>query len=237
MTTEQQQKIINYLMDKSLPVDLTLEVKDHISHQIEDLMIEKEILFEEAFEQAKESWSDELKLIWNIPSFTFKKITKLHKRVINKVYNELLLKSLKIFAPFFAINLLLTFYLPAISQIVLFLVYAIILISTIFLSFKNYNLIKSSTNYDKRKVSIYQRGSVLLIVSTLYILSGILQFEERFEKQLNALLQIISEFNFSNIGSIITIYIYVWGWVFGFLYFRKYKHTLQQIQQQIQFNL
>ena len=129
MTTEQQQKIINYLMDKSLPVDVTLEVKDHISHQIEDLMTEK-ILFEDAFEQAKKSWDDELKLVWNIPSL--KKITKFHKNVMNKIHKKLIFNSLKCFIPFFIINLLLTFYFPAISQILLFLVYAIILVSTIF---------------------------------------------------------------------------------------------------------
>ena len=238
MTTEQQQQIINYLMEKSLPVDLTLEVKDHISHQIENVMAEKEMLFDDAFEQAKESWNDELKLVWGFPFFTFKKITRLHKRVMNKVHYELLFNSLKYFIPFFVINLLLTLYFPAISKALLLLVYVIILASTIFLYVKNYSLIKSSTYSEKRKISIYQRGAVLLHLSAVYVfILGILKFEERFESQRNSFLEIVSELNFNNIDSIITAYIFVLGWILGFLYFRKYKNALEQIQQQITFNL
>jgi hypothetical protein len=50
ITPEQNKEITQYLVAKNLPIDLVLEVKDHMIEQIESM---ENLCFEEAFEQVK----------------------------------------------------------------------------------------------------------------------------------------------------------------------------------------
>ena len=64
----QDKKITDYLIEKRLPLDIMLEVKDHMTDQIQDLEVSKNMTFDEAFSQAQLSWEEELKT--NRPSLT-----------------------------------------------------------------------------------------------------------------------------------------------------------------------
>ena len=57
ITTEQNKEITRYLVSKNLPIDLVLEVKDHMIEQIESM---ENANFDEAFELVKISWKEEL---------------------------------------------------------------------------------------------------------------------------------------------------------------------------------
>ena len=61
ITYEQNKEITKYLLSKNLPIDLVLEVKDHMIEQIENM---ENLTFEEAFEQVKLSWKEELKMVF-----------------------------------------------------------------------------------------------------------------------------------------------------------------------------
>ena len=53
ITPEQNKEITQYLISKNLPIDLVLEIKDHMIEQIEN---KENLTFEEDFEKVKESW-------------------------------------------------------------------------------------------------------------------------------------------------------------------------------------
>ena len=69
ITPEQNKEITQYLVAKNLPIDLVLEVKDHMIEQIESM---ENLCFEEAFEQVKTSWKVEF-----IYKFSFFKKSKI----------------------------------------------------------------------------------------------------------------------------------------------------------------
>ena len=63
-TESQHTEIRNYLLSKKLPIDILIEVNDHFISQISDLQREENLSFEEAFENTKENWKEELSLIF-----------------------------------------------------------------------------------------------------------------------------------------------------------------------------
>ena len=69
ITPEQNKEITQYLVAKNLPIDLVLEVKDHMIEQIESM---ENLCFEEAFEQVKTSWKVEF-----IYKFSFSRLKML----------------------------------------------------------------------------------------------------------------------------------------------------------------
>ncbi len=65
MTDYQLSLIRNYLLEKKLPIDILMEVNDHFVSQINELMREEQMSFEDAFKETKSSWQSELKPYWN----------------------------------------------------------------------------------------------------------------------------------------------------------------------------
>ena len=63
ITNEQNKEITKYLLSKNLPIDLVLEVKDHMIEQIENM---ENVSFEDAFEEVKLSWKEELKMVFSL---------------------------------------------------------------------------------------------------------------------------------------------------------------------------
>ena len=64
MTETQLAKIRNYLLDKKLPIDILMELQDHFVSQINDLIREEDLSFEDAFEKVENNWHDEIKPYW-----------------------------------------------------------------------------------------------------------------------------------------------------------------------------
>ena len=56
ITKEQKQEIINDLLAKNLPLDLLVEVKDHMEEQINHKMDFENKSFEIAYDEVKKSW-------------------------------------------------------------------------------------------------------------------------------------------------------------------------------------
>lgn len=59
---EQEQAITDYLVFHKLPLDILLEVKDHMISQVADIRAEEQKSFEEAFHQTQKLWESEFKL-------------------------------------------------------------------------------------------------------------------------------------------------------------------------------
>ena len=82
MTEIQLTEIRNYLLAKKLPIDILIEVNDHFVSQILDLQREKNLGFEEAFEKVKESWKEDLRIVY--PWYVLNKTVYVEQTIFEK---------------------------------------------------------------------------------------------------------------------------------------------------------
>jgi hypothetical protein len=62
ITKEQEQQIIDYLIFHKLPVDILLEIKDHMTSQVSDIQIQERLSFDEALLKTQKLWESEFKM-------------------------------------------------------------------------------------------------------------------------------------------------------------------------------
>lgn len=238
ITHTQKQEIIYDLLAKNLPLDLLLEIKDHMEEQINYKIDFENKSFEIAYCEVKKSWEKDLKMVYTL-SFPRKKITVFHKKIVNKTENGFLKKTLTYFLPFFLIGSIMSYYSKVLGSQFYFTVYviiSIITVTTIVLFYKHYN---STTFREERKISIYQRGTLVYFISGLYVIVfNLLNFENRFEKFYNALSSIISgNYTISNFLAILYTHIFIFGWIYGLHYFLKYRNTVIHLKNRINLKL
>ena len=238
ITKEQKQKIIYDLLAKNLPLDLLVEIKDHMEEQLEHKIDIEEKSFEAAYEEVKKSWEKDLRMVYafRLPR---KKITILHKKINHKTEKEILLKSLKYFLPFLAITLLLSLYSKELTQNIFLVVYSIIGISGVVTAFYFNNILKTAGQSEKRNISIYQRGSFLFYFGGLYVfIFNLVDFYERFDRFYRAISDLyFLDFKNFEFFPIFYTYIFVFFWLFGLFYFLNYRKTIKELQQKINLKL
>lgn len=235
ITNEQNKEITKYLLSKNLPIDLVLEVKDHMIEQIENM---ENVSFEEAFEQVKLSWKDELKMVFSF-RIPLKKITRFNKRIVKKLENNFSIKALKLFIPFLLLSLVLTIYNKEIGENLFFIIY--ILISTItFISLLYYNKICTTINImRKRNISIYQGNSQLFFLGGMYVFAfNLTNFDVRFEKFYNSIYSILNwDLHHISLLPLLATYIFLFFWLIGLFYFLNYKKTITELKNRINLKL
>lgn len=236
ITAEQISEIHLYLKSKKLPVDLLLEVQDHMVEQVE-VLIDKSSSFEDAFGIAKSSWNYDLEEVNRI--FPFKKLTRIEKDSADKAQREIYLNSLKYFSPWAAATILLTFYYPQFFENILFAMYLAFLVAFAFIYWKNAKLIRSTYAQYKGKISIYQRGTYLLSLGAMYIgFFSLFGFTEKFAKLRTAIIDtfVLHDFHLKTLADILMAIIWVWCWTIGFLYLQKYKKAVHTIEDKVTLN-
>lgn len=235
ITTEQNKEITRYLLSKNLPIDLALEVKDHMIEQIENM---ENVIFEEAFEQVKISWKEELKLVNNL-RIPFRKMTAFQKKINNKIENEIFVKTIKLFLPFFILSSILTVYNKELSKNIIFIIYLLSSVSSIFSIIFYYKTYRTINFIRKKSISIYQGSSQLFFIGGMYVfIFNLMRFDERFEKFYNSLYAIYS-MNFEDISyvAILYTYIFIFCWLIGVFYFINYRKTISELKQRINLKL
>ncbi|MFC3159636.1 hypothetical protein SAMN05443633_11338 [Chryseobacterium arachidis] len=105
---EQDQQVTDYLMLHKLPLDILLEVKDHMVSQILDIQINENLDFEEAFHKTQKLWADEFKMT-KYTAFFKEEIPVIVKKIVKAKYNGLLKKSLLLGLVSFAVNIIFIF--------------------------------------------------------------------------------------------------------------------------------
>lgn len=235
ITNAQNKEITKYLLSKNLPIDLVLEVKDHMIEQIENM---ENVSFEEAFEEVKLSWKDELKMVFSLKS-PFRKLTKFQKKVVKKIEYEILIKCIKLFLPFLVLSIMITLYNKELSKTINFIVYLIIAIISV-LSMIFFNKTYRSINLIKRKnISIYQASSQLYFLGGMYvIIFNLLNLDERFEKFYRSIYAIYTkDFQSISFFAIFNTYVFIFCWLLGLFFFLNYRKTLIVLKQRINLKL
>ncbi|WP_288244755.1 hypothetical protein [uncultured Chryseobacterium sp.] len=90
---EEEQQVTDYLIFHQLPLDVLLEVKDHMISQISDIQINEELSFDEAFLKTRKLWENEFKTV-TYSAFYSGGIPMILKRIVKEKYNNIIRKSL-----------------------------------------------------------------------------------------------------------------------------------------------
>lgn len=108
MNKEQEKEITDYLMLHRLPLDILLEVKDHMISQVADIQTEENLNFQNAFHKTRKLWESEFKMT-KYSVFYSEEIPVIVKKIAKARYNNILKKSLLLGLISFAVNILLIF--------------------------------------------------------------------------------------------------------------------------------
>lgn len=237
ITEEQNKEITRYLSGRNLPLDLLLELEDHIKEQIDDSMNYQDKSFDSAFLETKQTWQKDLQMKTSF--WASEKRTNIHIKTINETSNKFLVLSIKWFLPILLISILFLLYNKTLAYYFNLFVYIIAFLITISILITDYKTIKTSFFSYEKKISYLQKGVSILTISVIYLPAfNLLDYDNRFEKLYNAYWGLINlNFNFSNIFSLLTSYIYLWGVIYGLLYYFEYKKVINYLQKRINLKL
>ena len=160
MTQDQNSKIINYLLSKKLPIDVLVEIYDHFVSQIHDL--KNEMNFEEAFENAKKEWSQDLGFAQD--AFTGLDGTKFTNKLNWQIQKGYFKKGLRFAVfPFVIIGLLASILPLNFFESTLYSLIGLYIIVLVFLMVKQHKLMyKTIQKYDNYNLSIYRSQGLVL---------------------------------------------------------------------------
>lgn len=239
ITSEQSRKFGEFLNGKNLPLDLKVEILDHISEQMNYKTEVEGKDFGMAFSEVKESWKADL--VMKKRFYFWPSITKIHRETAYNSDIEIFKKASLTFGIYCIISTALIFYSKTAASNFIFSVNLIITVVFAILLISNFKILKSTfPTRAKRNISFVQNGGNNLILCTLWIGNFVLyNFNERFEKYYIAIHKIIFDgsINFEAIQAVTIFNIFVFGWIYGFLYFLEYKKSLKILEQKINFKL
>ncbi|MCT3899300.1 hypothetical protein [Elizabethkingia anophelis] len=233
----QDKKITDYLIEKRLPLDILLEVKDHMEDQIAALETEQNLNFDDAFEQTKISWEKDLKMGFSLFSYKFRKITRLQNSIMMRNQFRIQKKSILIMLVIFFMTVFSAFYLPTISKYIFLIIYNSVALLGIVASVLDRKLLQTTkANYDKN-ISVFQRSTsnYMLIGAFFIILSNIIDIDACMEKVRNSIVELFNHKNFAaqNILHLMAAYFYIYSVVYGYLCYINYKKAVTKIKERI----
>lgn len=230
----QDKKITDYLIEKRLPLDILLEVKDHMEDQIAALETEQNLTFDDAFEQTKISWEKDLKMGFSLFSYKFRKITRLQNSIMMRNQFRIQKKSILIMLVIFFMTVFSAFYLPTISKYIFLIIYSSVALLGIVASVLDRKLLQTTkANYDKN-ISVFQRStSNYMLIGTLFIIiNNILELDSQIEKINGGINEIFFKHTFM-LTSFIDLtrgYFYIYMVVYGYLCYINYKKAVTKIK-------
>ena len=232
ITPEQNKEITQYLVAKNLPIDLVLEVKDHMIEQIESM---ENLCFEEAFEQVKTSWKVEF--IYKFSFSRLKMLTNYEISIQKENYSKIFLKTFCYFTPLLIITLLLAYYNTSLYKFTIETVYYFCVIVTGTLLLINFKIQKTTFNTYSKRISVYQKGASNFLVGGLFILIYNV-FIPNNDKDLVAIHKLLNfEISFKILFHLLATYVYIIWWLFGLLYFLAYKKSIKELQNRVNLKL
>ena len=232
ITPEQNKEITQYLVAKNLPIDLVLEVKDHMIEQIESM---ENLCFEETFEQVKISWKVEF--IYKFSFSRLKMLTNYEISIQKENYSKIFLKTFCYFTPLLIITLLLAYYNTSLYKFTIETVYYFCVIVTGTLLLINFKIQKTTFNTYSKRISVYQKGASNFLVGGLFILIYNV-FIPNNDKNLVAIHKLLNfEISFKILFHLLATYVYIIWWLFGLLYFLAYKKSIKELQNRVNLKL
>jgi len=235
MTSIEEKQIDDYLILNKLPLDILLEVRDHMISQVTDLQVQENLSFEKAFFNTKIDWEPEFKMV-KYSVFYSEEIPLIVKKVIKAKNNSILLKFFGFALLLFIINLFAIYFSEnADFYSILFRVQnGLVFLTPIALWLFNYKRRKFfRTDYKykgKLFYTIYQQNITLLI----FCLSSTGQII--MHKGISAFMFFKTDIGVDNISFLLALlvpFITHIILIFGTINFLEHKKTLIKIQDYI----
>ena len=183
MTKEQKNQVRNYLLDKKLPVDLMMEVEDHFVSQINELQMEKDLPFDEAFNAAIISWHDDLKLFWD-GNWSLENTSMLIKKSTRQKLFSILKKSVILAVFSYVVMVLCYLLLPFnVFRIGVGVLISIIMIIPLIIYIKEKKYFDLPKKYKNIRLSAYQDMVIIFFIlpmSSSWIFRFILESNDGF---------------------------------------------------------
>ena len=176
---QQEQAITDYLILHRLPLDILLEVKDHMISQVSDIQADENLTFEGAFHKTQKLWESEFKLT-NYSLFYREPIPMILKKIIKEKYAAILKKSLLFGLASFTVNLLLVYFSTdqeMYNDIFRFYNVLIVLVPFLYWIFNKdmRKYIRSDFKYrEKSFFTMYQRNFGMFAISCNFIFQMVL---------------------------------------------------------------
>ncbi|WP_407401905.1 hypothetical protein [Chryseobacterium sp.] len=171
MKKEELKQIEDYLLLYKLPLDILLEVKDHMSTQIAEIQAEKEITFENAFTETKLAWEKDLKPT-KFKLLFQDEVPMIVKKLSKEKYWDLLKKSILVASISLGLNLIFVFISKDVDVFsVLFRIQNGIFVILPIIVWLSHLKMKKYMKYDfkfrgKSFYTIYQQNVGLLLTSS-----------------------------------------------------------------------
>ena len=223
---EQKNEVRQYLLSKKLPLDILIEVEDHVINQLEEVLLRNKVSFEDAFMQVKGLWQEDLQTekYYNgneIASFA----KKIKDRETSKAFRKALL-SVFLYVGF-------TFALSKIISKELFLhyfsyhFYLFWLVAVVFY-LMNYKIYKKVHKYKSTKFSVFQNSIFFLSFSSVvfYFIAGNFSFYGA------GILDFFNG-NIDNFTFLVVIMIVALFYFFGFYQELKFVNVMNKLKDRL----
>ncbi|MDC8028222.1 hypothetical protein NBY09_19005 [Elizabethkingia anophelis] len=229
----QDKKITDYLIEKRLPLDILLEVKDHIHTQVQDLEISKNLTYEEAFLEVQLLWKEDLKI--DRPAFTTYD-EFLATPFVRKIYWQKR-KSVIFRSVGFALCILILLILAArgldiTSFRIVFIAIVILSTFTPVLYYIRYFRVFRFTDKFANKVSVYQREFIVWN----FILGGF-NFFWISQKQIPDFYQLLNAYKVEDALYTYCMFAFLLFWMgmacYCLLFSQRFVKSVQQIKKQL----
>lgn len=235
---ELQQELQKLLNGKNLPLDLQVEILDHMTEQVIYKTDFERKSFAAAVAEIEEDWKADLKLK---RLFFWKPNTRLQQQIRWRKEKSIFLKTVPYFCAYLLMSALLLFLDETVAGNFIFAVHflavAVFGIHCLF----DFKIVKTLLgNRNDMRISFLQKGAQILFVSSLLIPNLILfDFNARFVKYTAGLRDLLYffEVNQMSIAAIFIMNMVIFLWIYGYFFFLEYKKTVTFLQNKIHLKL
>lgn len=236
ITSAEEKQIDDYLILNKLPLDILLEVRDHMISQIVDIQVRENLSFEQAFFKTKIAWEDEFKMT-KYSVFFSEEIPVIFKKIIKANYKRICRKSLMC-ASISATFTFLFIYIAS-SQSMFGVFFRIqnflFFLAPLFLFFVNHKIRKYlKTDYKYRGeifYSMYQKNLGLMIIGITTV-AQVLRYDGKY---LYLFFRTDSEVDcLAFLITVIVPFLMQAFVIFGIINFLEHKKTLEKLQNSIE---
>ncbi|SFI36461.1 hypothetical protein [Halpernia frigidisoli] len=238
ITSEENIEIGEFLKEKNLPLDLRVEILDHIREQLSHKMEVESKDFYLAFSEIKESWKEDL--VMKKTFFIRESRTNIHRKTNRKADLEILKKSGLYFAIYFLLSSSFLYFNKTLAHNFILGIYSLMTFMYLWLLLFNYKMLKITAKSKRRKISYLQQGTAVFTMVGIFIPVYVLfDFENKFDRYYLSIFNLINHGEITVIlfATLFTLNIYAYGWLYGFINFLEYKKSLKILEQKINFKL
>lgn len=227
--------ITQYLSTKNLPLDLLVEVQDHMVEQVAEIISRDKISFENAFDQVKNLWAKDLKVQFHwMCGIT--PITSFENEIIKKNRKHNLCVTFLIQSVLWGITVVLILKQPSFAKYFMLSVYWLTMAVSTLLIIRYWKLVKTGYGLGSRKISVYQLDMPGLLIGVMYLVWFNLSiFDQLFGQMKIGVINLFvkNSFDANSFISMVGAYFIVWTTLIGILSLWHCKKSVNQLKLRV----